>query len=258
MTAFSATRFEALVRDRQLALGVPVTAVSVTGSTNDDAMAAARAGVAHGATFVADLQTRGRGRRGRTWSSPPGENLTFSVVLRPRLELARVTALPLVVGLAVRDAVAARVALPVELKWPNDVLADRRKLAGILVESQLRGRDLAALVVGVGVNVAMRELPAEIAGVATSLALCGASDLALEPLLADILASLAARCATFETLGLAAFLDELARCDALEGSRVRTEGVEGIARGIDGDGALLVEQDDGEVARVVAGAVEAT
>lgn len=238
------------------ALGTPLIWTAETVSTNDDAMAAARAGAPHGATFVADLQTRGRGRRGHVWTSPPGENLMFSVVLRPRLALARVTALPLVVGLAVRAAAAARVAVPVTVKWPNDVLAGGRKLAGVLVESQLQGRELAAVIVGVGLNVAMRELPDEILDVATSLALCGASDLDRKTLLADVLSNLAQRLATFEREGLAPFHAELTRFDALVGQRVRTESAAGIARGIDRDGALLLEDDAGGITRVIAGAVE--
>ncbi len=258
MTRFQAPRFASLARERRLALGTPLHAVATTGSTNDDAMAAARAGAAHGATFVADLQTRGRGRRGHVWTSPPGENLTFSVVLRPRLALARVTALPLVVGLAVRAAVATRVGVPVTVKWPNDVLAGGRKLAGVLVESQLQGHELAAVIVGVGVNVAMRELPDEIKDTATSLSLCGSRELERETLLADVLADLERRLATFERDGLDPFHAELARFDALRGQTVRVEDAVGTARGIDRDGALLLENDAGEIKRVIAGAVERT
>ncbi|MEB2313056.1 MAG: biotin--[acetyl-CoA-carboxylase] ligase [Sorangiineae bacterium] len=256
MTSFDANRFAALASERGLSLGAPLSVVEVTGSTNDDALAAARAGAPHGATFVAEAQANGRGRRGRAWASPPGVNLTFSVIVRPSVPLGRVSAVPLVVGLAVRAAVARRLTTPVELKWPNDVLVDGRKLAGVLVESQLSGHRLAALVVGVGLNVALQEFPADLAGIATSLALSGARDLGRETLLLDVLAALEERLALFEEHGLAPLHRELTLHDALAGARVRVDGVAGLARGIDADGALLVADAGGALRRVIAGSVE--
>jgi BirA family biotin operon repressor/biotin-[acetyl-CoA-carboxylase] ligase len=254
-SGFDERRFARIVAERGLGLGWPLAAVALTGSTNDDALAAARAGAPHGATFVADAQTRGRGRRGHGWTSPPGENLTFSVLLRPALAAARSSALTLAVGLAVRDAAAARVGVPVGLKWPNDVVAAGRKLGGILLESQLRGDRVAAVVAGVGLNVAMREIPPEIAGIATSLALLGAEDPGREELLASVLAQIERRLGDYEASGLATMLDELRRHDALLGSRVRVDAVEGVARGIDAQGALLVEQANGATCAVMAGEV---
>ena len=253
---FNLDRCTSLLAGRGVALGQPLEYRAVTGSTNDDAMAAARAGAPHGATFVADEQTRGRGRRGHRWSAAPGESLTFSVVLRPELPLERLSALTLAVGLAVRDAIAPRIHAPAKVKWPNDVLVDGRKLAGVLVESQLASGALSAVVVGIGLNVAMRELPAEIRGTASSLALSGATDLDREALLVDLLQALDGRVQSYEREGLAAMLDELARFDALAGRRVRVDPVTGIARGIDRDGALLVEDDSGTRQRVMSGTVE--
>ena len=253
---FDAGRFSRLASERGLALGTPVTSVAVAESTNDLALEAARAGAPHGATFVAEEQTRGRGRRGRVWSSPPGENLTFSTLLRPKLEPERASSLTLAVGLAVRGAVAARVSAEVGVKWPNDVVARGRKVAGILVESQLVSGRITALIVGIGLNVSMRELPPEIAEVATSLALLGASDLDREQLLCDVLAELDRRVLAHETSGLPALLDELRAHDALLGHRVRVEATTGIARGIDASGALLIEDERGQVRPIVSGTVE--
>jgi BirA family biotin operon repressor/biotin-[acetyl-CoA-carboxylase] ligase len=256
VTSFDPQRFSALASARGLALGAPLVVVDVTGSTNDDAFEAARGGAPHGATFVAETQTRGRGRRGRSWSSAPGQGLTFSTLLRPKLEPERMSALTLAVGLAVRDAVATRVAAAVGVKWPNDVVANGKKLAGILVESQLvRGR-IAALVVGIGLNVAMREFPPEIGEGATSLLLLGAPDLDREPLLCDLLSALDRRLRVHEALGLSALLDELRAHDVLLGRRVRVEATTGIARGIDAAGALLVEDASGGVRPIVSGTVE--
>lgn len=252
---FAVERFRELADARALRLGTPLVAVAVTSSTNDDAMNASRAGAQHGATFVADRQTAGRGRRGRHWSSPAGENLTFSVLLRPRFVPERAGAFTLAVGLAVRDVVARFVPSSVGIKWPNDVLVNGRKLCGILVESQLQLAKVSALVVGVGLNVHMRDLPADIGATATSLAREGAADVEREALLCDVLEQLATRLEQYENDGLGALLPELLRHDALAGRRVRIETTQGTARGIDVSGALLVETA-GALVSVVSGTVE--
>lgn len=256
MTRFDSARFQALRQARGVSLGATLSWVAETGSTNDDAMEAARAGADHGATFVADAQTRGRGRRGARWASPPGENLLCSVVLRPELSPERAGTLTLAVGLAVREVAAARIPGPVLIKWPNDVLVGDAKLAGILLESQLEGGRVAALVVGVGLNVAMRELPEELVGIATSLALSGDPSPSREDVLVELLAALDKRLGVHEREGLAPALAELAAHDALLGRRVRVDRIEGTAAGIASDGALLIRADDGEEQRVRSGSVE--
>ncbi len=252
--AFDAELFRALARGRISELGAPLVVMDETTSTNDDALAAARGGALHGATFVAELQTAGRGRRGARWLSAAGKNLTFSVVLRLELPPDRVGSLPLVVGLAVRAAAAQHVALPLGLKWPNDVLAADKKLAGVLVESQIVERRVEALVAGIGINVAERDLPAEIAEIATSIALLG-GEVAREALLVEILVELEQRLKTFRADGISALSGELRAHDALRGRRVTIDARVGIARGIGDDGALAIEDERG-VRRVVSGVVE--
>ena len=254
--AFSAARFRELAEPRALRLGRPLVTLAETGSTNDDAMNAARAGAEHGATFVAERQTSGRGRRGQRWSSPASENLTFSVLLRPRFGPEQAGAFTLAAGLAVRDAAARATSSKVAIKWPNDLLVHGKKLAGILVESQLQLGKVCALVVGVGLNVHMRQLPEEIAATATSLALEGAGALEREALLCDVLEELARRLEQYESDGLRALLPELLLYDALGGRRVRVDATSGIARGIDASGALLVETAPSTLTSVVSGTVE--
>jgi len=254
---FDAERFRRLSQSRRLALGEPLVARRITASTNDLALAAAHEGAPHGATFVADEQTAGRGRRGNRWSSAPGADLTCSIVLRPRLAGERASALTLAIGLAVRDAAQDRTKTPLAVKWPNDVVAGRAKLAGILVESKLQGSKLAAVVAGIGLNVATREFPDELRGAATSLALLGAADLDRETLLADLLERLDTRVRAFETSGLFALLDDLRRHDALLERPICVDGVPGVARGIDESGALLFDEGSG-VKRVLAGHVTFT
>ncbi len=254
--SFDADRFRARARETKLKLGRPLMYTPSTGSTNDNALLAARSGAPHGSLFVADEQTAGRGRRGNTWLATPGESLLFSVLLRPELELAQVSALTLAVGLALRDAVAPLLGVPAQLKWPNDLYVNKKKLAGILVESQMQGERLQAVVVGIGLNVATRDFPAEIAARATSLALLGVTALEREPVLHAVLEALAERLAAYQESGVAGILDELNAADALRGERVRVDGQSGVGRGFDAQGRLLLEDDAGTVHAILSGTVE--
>lgn len=254
---FDAALFQRLRAARNIRLGEPLICLAETTSTNDLALDSADAGGRQGALFVAEAQTSGRGRHGHSWTSPPGENLTFSVLLRPGVHVARAGGIALVVGLAVRAAAAHRVpAARVEIKWPNDVVVGRQKLAGILVESRLRGSDLDALVVGIGINVGMRSLPEEIRDVATSLTLLGDPAPSREAVLVEVLAELEPRLDAFGEGGLAPLLTELREHDALFGTQLTAGGQRGMGAGIDAEGALLVRDGDGEIHHVTAGSVE--
>ncbi len=163
-----------------------VNVVEATVSTNADLAEAARAGEPEGLVLVAEQQTGGRGRLDRQWESPPRAGLTFSVLLRPSLEAAQLSLLPLIAGLATVEAVLAVGKVEAMLKWPNDILVDGGKLGGLLVE--LVG---GAAVIGIGLNVSTRpeELPVE---TATSLLLVGGvTD--RESLLKEVLRALARR-----------------------------------------------------------------
>ncbi|MEO8902648.1 MAG: biotin--[acetyl-CoA-carboxylase] ligase [Polyangiaceae bacterium] len=254
--AFDAEQFRARTREQKPKLGRPLMYQAVTGSTNDNALLAARSGAPHGSVFVADEQTAGRGRRGNTWHAAPGENLLFSVLLRPQLELAQTSALTLAMGLALRDAVTPLINREALIKWPNDLLVGGKKLAGVLVESQLQGDRLEAVVVGVGLNVASREFPAEIAARATSLAVLGAARLEREPLLFEILAAIATRVQAYQEHGVPGILAELNAADALRGQRVRVDAQTGVGVGLDEQGRLLVKDDTDAVHAIFSGTVE--
>jgi BirA family biotin operon repressor/biotin-[acetyl-CoA-carboxylase] ligase len=255
-------------------LGRPVSVVALSGSTNDDARSAAAEGAPHGATFIADAQSRGRGRGGHVWHSPPGENLYLSVVLRPRIAAANVAPVALVCGLVVARVVERRLrgvaahdagagegagagdrGTLVGVKWPNDVMVAGKKVSGVLVEARLRGVEVASVVAGVGVNVRARSFPPEIVDRATSLALLGAADLDRSRLAAELLAELGAALLHYEEGGLAPFLGELAGRDVLRGGRVEVGGVCGVAAGIDAGGQLCIRQESGVVLSVAAGEV---
>lgn len=253
MSAFDVARFEA---ERRGALGHPVAWRETTESTNDDALAAAKAGVAHGALFGAEAQARGRGRRGSEWLSAPGAGLWFSLLLRPELSAEATPGLSLCAGLAVREAVAARVAVPITVKWPNDVLAGERKLAGVLVESQVSGARVSSVVLGIGVNVEQREFPPSLTGIATSLALLDARARDREPLLADVLVAFEARLEVLQTRGMPGLADELRRHDALLDLKLSVDGREGVGAGIDDAGRLLLRLSNGTLEPQLSGHVQ--
>jgi BirA family transcriptional regulator, biotin operon repressor / biotin---[acetyl-CoA-carboxylase] ligase len=172
--------------------GVPARVLDRTTSTNTIALEWSEAGAPEGALVVADHQTAGRGRWGRTWASEPGAGLLFSLVLRPRAPVAHLSLLTTAVGVAVCEGISASTSLPARLKWPNDVRVAGRKLGGILVETRVGGREVSAAVAGVGVNVRWdpARMPGEIAGRATSVSVeMERAGLGPAPARADLLAA---------------------------------------------------------------------
>jgi BirA family biotin operon repressor/biotin-[acetyl-CoA-carboxylase] ligase len=178
--------------------GDPYRYFDIIDSTNSAALRWADDGAPEGAVVVADQQEEGRGRWGRSWLSEPGRSLMFSLVLRPELLADRLGLLPLTAGVAVAEAVEELTGIDAGLKWPNDVMAGSRKLAGILVESKVAGGRVEAVVVGIGINFDWppERLPGDIAERATSLV----TALALGAALPSRPALLAAILARFEML----------------------------------------------------------
>ncbi len=225
-----------------------VRTVATTGSTNADLAAAARAGAESGQVLVSDHQSTGRGRFTRVWEAPPGTSLAISALLRPPpgVPASRWLWLPLLTGLAVADGIREATGIRAELKWPNDVLIEGRKVCGILSE-RVDGDAGPAAIIGMGVNTTLTEdqLPVP---TATSLALAGAY---VEPggVAAAILDALGAWYARW--LGGAELRAEYAaRCTSV-GRTVRvqlsaTESVVGDATGVDANGCLLVRVDGRE------------
>ncbi len=232
-------------------LGRPLYLLSETSSTNDEAKRAARLGAPHGSTWLAELQTAGRGRQGRAWDSPRGENLLFSVLLRCQGPSERLPLVSLVAGLAVAEAVErAAPSAVVRIKWPNDVVAVTsagrpKKLAGILVETSMTGDDVDAIVVGIGINVHTRTFPDDLAEIATSVACVSDAPPDRARILADVLERLDRDVAVVLAMGLGPVHGRLTKRDALRGRRVRSERGEGLACGIDLEGHLVVEEATG-------------
>jgi BirA family biotin operon repressor/biotin-[acetyl-CoA-carboxylase] ligase len=219
-------------------LGAPRLHLRVTESTNRRARELAGGGAPHGTLVTTEHQTAGRGRQGRTWTAPPGRALLCSLVLRPPRDL-----LPLAVGAAVAEVAGDRAMV----KWPNDVLLDGRKVAGILIES--RPQDGWA-VVGIGLNVAIEpdQFPTELRDSAGSL---GHDPGDVEPVLGRLLLALERWLAASP----GAVLSRVRERDALRGQPVSWAGGEGVARGIGDDGRLLVLTDAGGELMLAAGEV---
>jgi BirA family transcriptional regulator, biotin operon repressor / biotin---[acetyl-CoA-carboxylase] ligase len=227
-------------------LWTSVEVVPTTGSTNADLLTR---GGPEGQVLVAEEQTAGRGRMGRSWVSQPGAALTFSVLLRPvTIPSAPRGWLPLLAGVAVATAVREVASVAASLKWPNDVLIGDRKLAGILAE---QSGDV--LVIGIGLNVGMAEdaLPVSPTGLrATSLFVEGA-DVAREPLLVEALRQLERWYLAFradpDPVGCGLLAEYRALCGTL-GRSVRAElpgghVLTGVAQDVDAHGRLLIRQD---------------
>jgi BirA family biotin operon repressor/biotin-[acetyl-CoA-carboxylase] ligase len=217
------------------ALGHPHVHFRETDSTNERAKELAAEDAPHGLVVTADSQTAGRGRQGRSWVAPPGRALLFSVLLRDLDESAAM--IPLAAAVAVCDAFPAANGI----KWPNDVWIDGRKLAGILVEGRLQDR-WAVLGIGLNVSTTADELPDDLKDIATSLALAGDSSVASPR---EALAQLLPALERWLAAPAADVLAEWRRHDALSGQRIRWDGGEGMAAGVDDEGSLLVETDTG-------------
>ena len=259
------TKLSALLKN--CSFGQPLLYKELTDSTNLEICRARQEGMAEGTAALAEAQSAGRGRRGRSWASPPGENLYFSLLLTPKLEPSKASMVTLLMAMAVADGVRS-FASGVKIKWPNDVVINGKKICGILTELRFEPGGYY-VVIGTGINVNQMEFPEEIAATATSLkkecllaaeAKAAACCIEREALLAAVLKS-------FES-----YYKKFCADGDLSGLRMEYEGMlvnrnahvrvldpkgewEGLALGINDTGELLVQRTDGTVEAVYAGEV---
>ena len=230
-------------------------------STNDEAHRLAEAGALHGEVVVADFQTRGRGRRGRSWVAPRGKALTFSVVLRPAIAPARAPEITIAAAVAATEAAREMGAGSARIKWPNDVECKGRKIAGLLTELRAEPDRVRHAVLGVGVNVSlqMHDFPEELRPVATSLLLESGERQARPLVCARLLEHVEEWLSLHETEGFGPVADRWRELSSTLGRKVRITGadpIEGDAVDLAEDGALLVRTARGALVRVLAGDVE--
>ena len=226
-------------------------------STNDLARALAAQGAPEGTLVLAEEQTAGRGRLGRAWLAPRGTSLLFSLLFRPALLPSQAFRLAMLCSLAAARAIETVTALPIHLKWPNDLVLRGQKLGGVLSESSFTGERLDFVIVGLGLNVNLdvSTLP-EIAATATSLSAALGRPVARLPLLQRLLQEIEAGYGDV-VQGEALRAAWAARLSTL-GQMVRVTGgteEEGMAEGVDADGALLLRRADGTLGRITVGDV---
>jgi BirA family biotin operon repressor/biotin-[acetyl-CoA-carboxylase] ligase len=242
-------------------VGSEVYAFGRVGSTNDVATSLAKAGAPDGCLVIAEEQTRGRGRLGRRWHSPPSAGLWFSLILKPDLSAEAATTLSLAAALGVATAFDDRYGIPARIKWPNDVLVHGRKICGILTEAEFLGSALNFVVVGIGINVLGRErdFPEELRAIATSVEMEAGDGIARGEVLSSVLEAIESKYLRLKTEGFSGLKSELLGRSSLIGRVIRVHTGEGLVEGtavdIDDRGALMVRHDDGSLRRILAGDV---
>lgn len=242
-------------------IGREIQVFQETASTNDIVEKLARDEVREGVVVFAESQTRGRGRLGRRWISPPGKGLWFSVLLRPQLPPSAATQLTVVSAVAVARGIERHTGLRPSIKWPNDIVFGTRKVAGILLELGAELDHIRHVVLGIGidVNLAPEEMPEELQAIATSLRIEGGRPFDRADLAAAVLSELDAAYGRLRRGDFHEISDEwMTRCSTL-GKRVsiRTGDriVTGRAESLDEDGALLVRTDHGRLESIIGGDV---
>jgi BirA family biotin operon repressor/biotin-[acetyl-CoA-carboxylase] ligase len=229
-------------------------------STNLEAAKRAIEGAAEGLCVVASEQTAGRGRLQRQWISPKGAGLYFSIILRPRIHQSSWPLITFAAALAVHDALLETYSLKTDIKWPNDILSNDRKLCGILAETvdTIEGR---AVVLGIGINLTRPAFPPEVHEIATSVQLETGKVPNPEIILRNLMIALERRYEMLQSVrgGEEILREWSVRSSYAGGKRIRVangqEVLEGTTRGLESAGALRVESDEGEIRIVRAGDV---
>jgi BirA family biotin operon repressor/biotin-[acetyl-CoA-carboxylase] ligase len=234
---------------------------SVTGSTNTDALNAARGGAPHGSVYFADEQLAGRGRGNHAWHSAAGEGLYVSVLLRPQLPAVRLPILPLAAGLAAAEAIRTASGLTADLRWPNDLLIGSSKAGGILAETQTEASTIAFAVVGVGINVHQRSFDPDLSTPATSLDVELGRSVSRQMLLVALLESLERETSLLADSAAGELIPTRVEQASswVRGRRVEVHGPQaciGITEGLDEHGFLRVRTPDG-VVQVQTGGIRA-
>jgi BirA family biotin operon repressor/biotin-[acetyl-CoA-carboxylase] ligase len=239
-------------------IGSEILVFQETASTNDVVEHLAKSGAREGLVVFAESQTRGRGRRGREWVSPRGKGLWFSVLLRPSLPPTAASRITVAASVAVARAIREVCRVEARIKWPNDVIVNGKKLAGILTELRAETDEilLAILGIGIDVNCEREDFPNDLEGVVTSLKMETGSAQDRVSLAVQVLAALD-ECYELALTDFETVVDEWAKlCTTLGHQIVVTMGqrrVEGFAQALDSDGALLVRCDSGQLERILGG-----
>lgn len=231
-----------------------------TDSTNNQAKRLAEEGYPNGTLVVAESQTAGKGRRGRSWSSPAGNSIYMSILLRPDIPPHCASMVTLVTGMAAAQAVRQVTGLEAQIKWPNDLVIDGKKICGILTEMSAEMEGIHYIVTGIGINVNQQDFPEEIRQVATSLYIESKKQISRSAVIAAVMEWFEQYYETFlQTKDLSLLKEEYERMLANQEKEVLVlDGAgeyKGICKGIDAQGRLLVSLPDGSERRVLSGEV---
>lgn len=240
-------------------IGKKVIYKEITDSTNLDAKKIADVSEDDGIVIAADCQTTGKGRRGRRWESPKGNNLYFSIVLKPEFSPDKASMITLVAAYSV-SKVLIKLGLDAKIKWPNDIVIQKKKVCGILTEMSMERGYIHYLVVGIGINVNQECFPKEIQQMASSLKNEGKKAINRAFLLTEILSEFEKDYEAFrKCMDLGLFIEEYNRLLVNKGALVKVLDPKGeftgIAGGINDEGMLLVFKENGEIEKVYAGEV---
>lgn len=229
-------------------------------STNETAKAMADKGNAHGTVVVSERQTRGKGRMARQWYAEPNAGIYCSILLRPHMKPQDASKLSLIAGLAVQRTLQAYIQQPVQLKWPNDVVCEGKKLCGILCEMDAEPDAVRYVIVGIGINVNVPEFPQELHDTATSLQLLNGKSTMRAPIFVSLLNHFFALYDTYQKTGnFHEVMYAYSQASALLGKEIMVtawdETQTGVCLGFDKDGALVLERENGTRVRVLSGDV---
>jgi BirA family biotin operon repressor/biotin-[acetyl-CoA-carboxylase] ligase len=232
-----------------------------TSSTNDDLKRLAARHAPEGTVVVADHQTKGRGRLGRSFVSPPGVGIYLSLLVYPRVELSRLSQLTLLVAVATAETLAEISGLAIHLKWPNDVEIGGQKVSGILTEAIMQPTVSPAVIIGIGINVnnELEHFPPGLQNRATSLALTAGQHFSRMQIIARLLSHLEDLYGSWQQTGIAPVLERWLHYGSIVGRAVRFSDADatrrGVVIGLDEDGALLVETDAPALQRIHSGEI---
>jgi BirA family transcriptional regulator, biotin operon repressor / biotin---[acetyl-CoA-carboxylase] ligase len=258
-TPLDVARVRGLVKARRL--GGQLHYFSRIDSTNSHARELAERGAVEGEIVVAEAQTRGRGRLSRRWESPPFANLYLSVILRPHLPPRQAPQITLAAAVSLAETVSSFLPNPPTIKWPNDILFDGRKLAGILTEAACDTARIAYVILGIGLNVNYRRdaMPEELRERATSLAEATGENVSRESVFARLIHDMDRCYGELEEAGFESLRPRWKAYFGLDGRTVRVEHrgetILGRAIDIDPEGGLIVEDERGQSHTIVAGDV---
>jgi len=258
---FTAEEINKIISSKISEVGTEIVIYDEVESTNNIAYELIKKGYPSGTVVIADRQTKGKGRLGRKWISPEGKNLYMSIAIKPNITPKYATLITLTSAVACTTALRRYSEIPVIIKWPNDMLVDQKKVAGILTEMKIEGERIKAVVVGIGINVNMTEddIPEEIKEIATSLRICKGEEFSRVMLASEIIKEFDKWYQLLEKKNRKTIIDRWMQLSGTIGKQVKIvltdREIRAVAEAIDEEGRLIVRLPDGTYEKISAGDV---